>query len=183
MTRIAPVAAPDEAQRAALAKTPPGANGAPLNVFATLAHRPELLGRVNALGGYFRRRSTLPARERELVVLRVAARVASAYVATHHAIIGARAGLTTAEIAAARDPAVAYPWAPAERALLALADELLATHAVADATWAALDGHADEGQRLELLVLVGFYALMGGLANAAGTALDDPYVPEGASHA
>ncbi|MCW3011370.1 MAG: hypothetical protein JWO90_1774, partial [Solirubrobacterales bacterium] len=40
--------------------------------------------------------------------------------------------------------------------------------------WSRLD--RSDGERLELLVLVGFYALMGGLTNALRLELDDPYV-------
>jgi hypothetical protein len=34
---------------------------------------------------------------------------------------------------------------------------------VSDTAWHALDGHLDEEQRMELVVLVGFYALFSGL--------------------
>lgn len=176
--RIGRVEAPDAEQQAALAKTPHRPDGEPLNVFSTLAHHPALLRRVNALGGAFPRHAALPTRARELVTLRVAARVGSDYVAHQHRAVGARAGLTRAELDAAGDPETAHPWSAMDAALLAVADELLATHALRDATWVGLDGHLDtDAERLELVLLVGFYALMGALANATGIELDEPYVP------
>ncbi|MCW3010963.1 MAG: hypothetical protein JWO90_1367, partial [Solirubrobacterales bacterium] len=96
--RVAPVLAPDAEQAKQLAKTPVRPDGERLNVFTTLAHRPGLLRRINALGGWFPREATLPMRERELVVLRVAHRTGGAYVAHQHRAAGARAGLTEAEL-------------------------------------------------------------------------------------
>lgn len=51
--RIPPPARFDDLQLAELAKTPRLPSGEPLNLFATLAHDPRLLRRVNALGGFF----------------------------------------------------------------------------------------------------------------------------------
>lgn len=170
--RIAPVQAPDEEQRALLATTLARADGAPLNVFATLAHVPRLAGRVSALGGYFAVHAALAPRDRELVILRTAARIGSDYELSHHRVIGAVAGLTEAELAAAADPSSAsHVWSEADAALLALADELTESHRVSDATWAALADRGD-GERIELLVLVGTYALLGGVLNGLEVELD-----------
>jgi AhpD family alkylhydroperoxidase len=170
--RIPPVTEPDAEQAAALSKALPRADGAPLNVFATLAHVPRLLRRVNALGGYFAVHGSLPPRDRELVVLRTAARTGSAYEAEHHRAIGAAAGLSGEEIEAALDPAREHPWTPADAALLHAADELTAQRTVTDGTWAALSATRDEPELLELLVLVGFYAMLAGVIDAAGIQLD-----------
>ncbi|HST42340.1 MAG TPA: carboxymuconolactone decarboxylase family protein [Conexibacter sp.] len=192
--RIAPVSAPDAEQAAALAKALPRADGSSLNVFATLAHAPRLLRRVNALGGYFAVHGRISARDRELVVLRVAGRTGSAYEAAHHRAIGAAAGLTGAEVEAAlggerpasgaaapgsaadapdgSPPPVAHPWAPADAALLRATDELVAERTVSDATWAQLSATRDTPELLELLVLAGFYAMLAGVIDAAGIALD-----------
>jgi 4-carboxymuconolactone decarboxylase len=173
--RITPPQTFDDEQLAQLAKTRPHRQGRPLNVFATLARRPELLRRVNALGGYFPTRSALPLRVRELVILRIAHRIESAYVlAQHRAIAAAPEGLRDEEIAAAADASLGHAWSPADAALLAFADELVATRTVGDATWAALDDVLDDDARLELVVLVGFYALFGGMTNALAVEVDAP---------
>ncbi|MDO8187812.1 carboxymuconolactone decarboxylase family protein [Conexibacter sp. JD483] len=170
--RIAPVAAPDAEQAAALAKALPRTDGSPLNVFATLAHAPRLLRRVNALGGYFAVHGRISPRDRELVVLRVAGRTGSAYEAAHHRAIGASAGLVPAEVEAALDGDSAHPWAPADAALLHATDELVLRRTVGDATWTRLRATRDEHELLELLVLAGFYALLAGVIDAAGIELD-----------
>jgi alkylhydroperoxidase family enzyme len=170
--RIAPPDAFDAAQLEQLAKTRPQPAGRPLNVFATLARRPQLLRRVSALGGYFPRHSVVGLRERELVILRVGARTGAAYVVAQHRAIAAEA-LGAEEIGAALDVAGEHAWSPEDAALLAFADELVATHAVTDATWSALDALGDDA-RLELVVLVGFYAMFGGMTNALGVEVDAP---------
>jgi alkylhydroperoxidase family enzyme len=170
--RIAPPATFDAAQLEQLAKTRPQPAGRPINVFATLARRPQLLRRVNALGGYFPTHSTLSLRERELVILCVGATIASEYVLAQHRAIAAGA-LTGEEIAAAADPSSEYAWSPDDAALLTFAAELAETRDVADATWSALDD-LDDDARLELVVLVGFYAMFGAMTNALRGDVDAP---------
>jgi 4-carboxymuconolactone decarboxylase len=168
--RIAPPEDFDDEQRAQLAKTRPLRDGGrPINLWATLARRPELLRRVNALGGYFPTRSSLPLRERELVILRVAGTIGAAYVEAQHRVIAADA-LGAAEIAATLDPGRAHAWSDADAALLALAAELIGTHTLTDATWDAVA--LDDDAKLELVVLVGFYGLIGGLTSALAIDVD-----------
>jgi 4-carboxymuconolactone decarboxylase len=171
-TRVAPVSHPDEDQRARLAKTPLGESGQPLNLFATLAHRPRLLTRVNSLGSCLMFGSVIPARERELVILRTAGRDHCAYEISHHRSLGAAAGLTDEEIEAALDPASSHRWLAADGAMLRVADELVDGADVSDAAWSGLDGVLDDAGRLELLVLVGFYRMLAGLLNGARVELD-----------
>jgi 4-carboxymuconolactone decarboxylase len=170
--RIPPVAEADDVQREALAKTLPGPDGVPLNIFTTLAHRPKLLRRVNSLGGYFPVHGSVPVREREIVILRTAAGVHSPYVLAHHRRLGREAGLRAEEIEAAIDPLSAHAWSPGDRALLRLAEELLAEDTVSDETWEALAEPWGDAGRLELLVLVGHYRMLGGLLNAVRVEVD-----------
>lgn len=153
----------DDAQRAELAKAPTRPDGRPLNVFATLAHDPRLLRRVNALGGYFPRHGRLDARTRELAILRTAARIGCAYETHHHAGPGRRAGLTADELAALAQTGADHPWGTRDAALLVFVDTLVTQHAVSDAGWHGLDGHLGELERIELLMLVGFYVMLGGM--------------------
>jgi 4-carboxymuconolactone decarboxylase len=165
----------DEAQLAELAKAPHTPSGAPLNLFATLAHDPRLLRRVNALGGYFPTRGHLDGRTRELAILRTAGTFGCDYELLHHRALGERLGLTADEVAAlvAGDGgAEVHPWSATDRALLDCIDELLARHTVSEARWVALDGILDDLQRLELLMIVGFYAMLAGMLNAVGVELD-----------
>jgi len=172
--RIPLVTQPTEEQRASL----DGAlrvDDRPLNIFATLAHHPALLTRFSRFGGYLLVRGLLPAREREIVILRVGWRSGSVYEFGQHTIIGRGVGLTDDEIARlARDGDA--DWSAEDAALVALADELCAINTVSDATWAALASRWGHPELVELLVLAGFYRLVSGFLRAAGVELD-PGVP------
>jgi 4-carboxymuconolactone decarboxylase len=170
--RVSPPSPYDATQLAELAKAPRRPDGEPLNAFATLAHRPELMRRVNALGGYFPRSSQLSVRTREIAILRVAGTFKCAYELHHHGALALEAGLTQAEVGAAADAAIAHPWSPSDRQILELTDAVIAHAPVDDVSWAALDGVLDDGQRLELMILVGFYAMLAGVFNTVGVELD-----------
>jgi alkylhydroperoxidase family enzyme len=171
--RIAPVSEPDPEQAEILAKTLMGPDGAPLNLFTTLAHRPRLLRRVNALGGYFMAHGSVPAREREIVILRVAARTGSVYEEAQHRWIAPRTGLSAEEIEGALDPeGGATAFGEDDRPLLELVDELVATDTVSDALWERLGARWDDDERVEMLVLAGFYRMLAGLLNGVRVEVD-----------
>jgi alkylhydroperoxidase family enzyme len=152
-------------------------DGRPLNIFATLAHNPRLLRRFTVLGGAFLVNGLLPAREREIVILRVGRNCQSVYEFGQHTIIGRGAGLTDDDIAALAGGDPAGPrWTADERALIALADELCATDTVTDETWSALAARWSPPELVELVLLGGFYRMVSGFLNAAGIELD-PGVP------
>jgi 4-carboxymuconolactone decarboxylase len=169
--RIAPLEDPDEEQAKLLAHSLPGPDGRPLNVFRTLVRSPELMKRMNGLGGYFFVHGTIATRERELIVLRTASTARSSYEIGQHRWICAEAGLNDDEIEAALDAARPHDWSPADRALLRFTDQLLATDSVTADAWAALESYGDQG-RMELLVLVGYYRLLAGVLNGIGVELD-----------
>lgn len=176
MPRIDPVHSPDDVQREALSKTLHNPDGTPVNVFATLVHQPQLMRRVNALGGYFMAHGSIPIRERELVILRVAATCESAYeIGQHRWIAGQKTTLTADEIEAALIPGSTHAWSTEDGHLMGFVDELLSAGTIADETWARMAGWGDTG-RLELLVLIGFYRMLAGVLNAVGVDLDPSVV-------
>ena len=148
-------------------------DGRPLNIFGVLGHHPKLLKRFNLLGGFLLNKGLLPARERELVILRVGWNARAEYEFGQHTVIGRNVGLTDAEVLALTDEPAAHPWNADDRALIALADDLAADDCVSDATWAALTGRWSEAELVELLVVAGFYRLVSGFLNSAGVQLDD----------
>jgi 4-carboxymuconolactone decarboxylase len=158
-----------------------GSGQAPLNIFATLANNPRVFRRFNQLGGTLLFRSSVPDREREIVILRVGWNARAVYEFGQHTVIGKRAGLTDDEIAALAADAVPTGWSAEDLALVALADDLCGSDCVSDQTWAALASRWDQSQLVELLVLAGFYRLVSGFLNSAGVVLDAgiPGWPEG----
>lgn len=157
--RVAPVEQPTEEQQELLAKTM-SRKGRPLLLFRTLAHHPRLLKRFNAMGGLFMT-GELDPRERELVILRVAARTGSEYEYAQHVLIGRKTGLSDEEISAVARPGL-DGWPEEDRLLLRLADELLDHDVASDEVYRLLEERYTTQQLLELLLLPGFYRMLAG---------------------
>jgi 4-carboxymuconolactone decarboxylase len=171
--RIAPLQDDEltEDQRAALAPMNTGKLG-PLNIFRTLARAPKALTRFNEWGGYvLSRRNSLPAREREIVILRVGFLCKSGYEFTQHTRIGLNEGLSEAEIAKIKQGADAG-WSDADAALIRMADDLVGDHFVSDAVWAQLKAHFDEKQCMDAVFTAGQYTQVSMFLNTFGVQLD-----------
>ena len=96
-----------------------GFNGTELNIFATLAHHPRLLKRWSAFGGVLLYGGVLPARERELLILRTGYLCRAPYEWGQHVTIGLAAGLTDDEIARVAAGPDADGWSDGRRAAAA----------------------------------------------------------------
>jgi alkylhydroperoxidase family enzyme len=151
----------------------PGGFGRVLNVMATLAHHPDLFRGWSVLANHLLFKSTLGARDREILILRVAWLTDCAYEwGQHLAIAAAEARFGEAEFEAVAAGAGAPLWAPAERALIRAADQLYADAFVDDATWSALAAHYDERQCLDIVFTAGNYILLAMALNTFGVQLD-----------
>jgi 4-carboxymuconolactone decarboxylase len=116
----------------------------------------------------------LPARERELVILRTGWRTRSEYEFGQHVLIGRRAGLNDQEIRRVTEDGAEWP--AGDALLIRLSDEIHETRDVSDELWAALSARWDTEALLELVALAGFYGMVAGLLNAARVQRD-PGVP------
>lgn len=147
----------------------------PLNIFATLAHNRPLSKAFRQLGSHLLLGGVLPAREREIVILRTGWRCGSEYEFGQHHTIGVSVGLTPQEVERLADAGIGE-WDENDRALVALADELCTDDFVSEDTWRALAKRWSDSELLELLVLAGFYRMVSGMLNSAGVALE-PQTP------
>ena len=159
--RIAPVPRtgnPDHVQEL----IDPVTTGPTANVFLTFAHHPGLFRRWLPFAGKLLMGGKLPAREREMVVLRTARRCGSDYEWGQHVPMGRDAGLTDDEIRSlGRLDDGLDGWPDADRAVVQATDELLADHRLSAGTWDALAGRFDEEQLVELCVLAGLLNSVG----------------------
>ena len=147
--------------------------GPVLNIFRTLVNAPKALTRFNAWGGYvLSRRNDLPAREREIVILRIGYLCKSGYEWTQHHRIGLREGLSADEIARIKQGADAG-WSAADAALIRASDELHADQFITDATWAALRAHFSEKQCMDVVFTAGQYTQVSMMLNTFGVQLDE----------
>jgi alkylhydroperoxidase family enzyme len=143
-------------------------DGSELNIFATLAHHPRLLKRWAAFGGVLLYTGTLPARDRELLILRTAWHCDAHYEWGQHVRIGLDAGLTDEEVERVAAGPHAPGWSNDDAVLLHAADELHEGSRISDPTWAALAGRFDEQQLIELCMVVGQYHLVAFTLNSLG---------------
>jgi 4-carboxymuconolactone decarboxylase len=172
--RLAPVPPEEQSdeQRTLLSTIPQ-----PLNIFSTLVRHPGLFRRWAPFGGKLLG-GKLPARAREIVILRTAWRCGASYEWAQHVAIGRAAGLSADEIrAVAKDGADAPGWTASEAALLRAVDELVDDHGIGDATWAALAAAFDERQLIEIPMLSGHYAMLAGTLNSLGVQPDRSDLP------
>jgi alkylhydroperoxidase family enzyme len=167
--RLAPV--PDEgrteAQVAMLASRPD------YNIYKTLAHHPELYARWSGFGRFVLNGSSLPAREREIAMLRMGWLCQSEYEWAQHARIAKdSAGMTDEEIHRIAEGPDAAGWSDFERALLRMVDELRYEAMISDGTWAALRERYSDQQVMEALFTAGQYQLVSMALNSLGVRLD-----------
>jgi 4-carboxymuconolactone decarboxylase len=155
-----------------------GFNGTELNIFATLAHHPRLLKRWSAFGGVLLYGGALPARERELLILRAGYLCRAPYEWGQHVTIGLAAGLTDEEVARVADGPDAAGWSADDAVLLRATDELHADSRIGDDTWAALAGRWDEQQLIEVCMVVGQYHLVAFTLNSLGVEPESADFPE-----
>jgi alkylhydroperoxidase family enzyme len=137
-------------------------------ILGLLAHHPDLAANWLTLSGGLLDDAVLDARDRELLVLRVAWRTQSRYEWAQHVRIGRDAGLADDEIASLAAAEVAGQWSDRDGCLIAAADEMIEQHGVGDATWRGLAAHFDEQELLELLFVVGSYVCLALVLNSTG---------------
>lgn len=147
-----------------------------LNALGMFAHHPALTRAFNTFNGHILFATTLSPRQRELLVLRVAARRDCDYEWAQHVVLGADAGLSDEEISAIAGDPDGHGFAPIDRAFLAAVDELLDDATVSDATWATLAAELDAEQLLDLVFTVGAYDLVAMAFRSFGVQLDDDLV-------
>jgi AhpD family alkylhydroperoxidase len=144
-----------------------------LNVLGTLAHHPELAQAFNTFNGHVLSATTLTGRQRELIVLRIAAVRGCEYEWVQHAILADKVGLDAADVDRIAVGRAAPGWSDLERALVVAVDELPPHARVGDATWAVLSAELDQRQFLDLIFTVGAYDVIAMMLLACRTELDE----------
>lgn len=174
MTRIAPLTPPYDADLgAALDKwMPPGVEQDPLVLFRVLAHHRDLFERMRPLGAGVLGHGRLPARIRELLILRTTARAGGGYEWGVHAVAFGRsvAGLTPAQIEATAtgSPSEEVWEDPDDRLALAVADDLHDHDRITDEVWERVSARYDDAEVLEMVICCGWYRLLATVIRTAG---------------
>lgn len=145
------------------------------NIFSTLAWHPRLLKRWLVFGTHILRKSSLPPREREIVILRMGWLCRAEYEWGHHVAIGKQVGLSNQDIQRIVAGPDAHGWDPFEAVLLRAVDELQADCRIGDSTWKALSARYNTQQILDLLFTAGQYRLVSMVLNSVGVQLEEGF--------
>jgi AhpD family alkylhydroperoxidase len=132
----------------------------PMKLFLTLGRHRKLFRGWLRFAGRLMPRGTLPRRDTELVILRVAHLRSCEYELVHHKRLGRRAGLSDEELTRVAEGSSTPGWTDRDRALLAAAEALHRDGDMDDATWSALRDHLDEREAIELCMLAGHYEML-----------------------
>lgn len=144
------------------------------NLYKTLVHHVDLYNHWSPLGRVLLNASTLPARDREIIMLRMGWLCQSEYEWAQHARIATAAdiGMTAEEIhLIAADPDSSQ-WTELERGLMDMVDELRYDAMISDATWQALRQHYSQQEVMDALFTAAQYQLVSMALNSIGIQLD-----------
>jgi len=162
-------AAMDESQRKAADALIRGPRKGVFGPFIPLLRSPELMDRLQRVGEYLRFESDLPGRASELAIAITAHHVRNEFEWAMHRPLAIRAGVaeeTMEAIGAGRRPA------HLERDDALVHDfvvELLRTHFVGDAAYAAVRERFGERGVVDLVATVGYFVTVSLVMNVAGT--------------
>ncbi|WGF88108.1 carboxymuconolactone decarboxylase family protein [Marinivivus vitaminiproducens] len=157
-----------------------GPRGSVRGPLAVWLQCPELASRAQALGEYCRYNTSLPPRLSELAIITTAAQWQANYEWHAHAKFANQEGLSDAIIEAIRVGDAPSFDAEDERIVHRLATELYATREVSDETWAAAQQILGPQRVMDLIGILGYYALISMTVKSYRIPLPDgvsPYFP------
>ncbi len=147
-------------------------NGEEINLFKVLMQHPKLARSWAPFANYIIYEQTLPAREREILILRIGWLNQAQYEWEQHVLMGKNAGLTDDEI----DRITKGPkagWDRHHAALIQAADDLFENSTVSDATWQTLSARYNAEQMMDAVFTISQYNLVSWVLNSFGVPLDD----------
>lgn len=142
------------------------------NVYGSLISHPDFAEKFSPYGRYILRESSLPPRDRELLILRTGWRNQALYEWEHHKTIGLAAGVSAEEIEAITRNPDSGDWSSFDAALLRAADELKDDAFISDKTWNTLSSRYTGEQMVDVIATVGNYSFVCMFLNSLGVQLE-----------
>jgi len=144
-----------------------------LNVWATLLRYKDLSFSFHVDFCHIMSRSSLPDRDREILILRIAWLCYAEYEWAQHVRFGKFVGLTDEEINRILEGPDAEGWDSFNSALIRSVDELYKDTFISDATWKTLIERYDTNQLMDLVFTVGQYQSLAMALNTFGVQLEE----------
>ncbi len=146
--------------------------GSKTNIIMTMGNHPPLGKVYNQWGKHFLMGNTLNTRQLEIIILRVAWRVKSAYEWHNHVGYGMNAGLSLDDIAAIRDFPKGGNWIEEEIAMMQATDDLIDNNIISDTTWATLTKTLNTQQMMDLTFTIGHYVMTSWALSSFGVGIE-----------
>lgn len=150
-------------------------NGNVLGVWSTCAQAPDLCNAWLEFTDYLLQDSSLPTRDRELLILRIGWLNGGAYEWAAHRGLALRVGITEAELENILEGPDASEWSDWDSTLLRAADELHSNALITDVTWNKLAVRYNRRQLMEAVFTVGQYNLVAMYLNSLGVQFEEGF--------
>ena len=173
--RIERIQEPYSAAEAAIL-VPRTRNGNVLGVWSTCANSPALCNAWLEFTDYLLQESTLPIRDRELLILRIGYLNQGAYEWAAHRGLALSVGISEQELRAITIGSTDPRWSEWDASLLRAAEELHQNALVSDETWAELSTRYTKRQMMETVFTVGQYNMVAMYLNSLGVQFEEGWI-------
>jgi len=173
--RIERIQEPYSAAEAAIL-VPRARNGNVLGVWSTCANSPALCNAWLEFTDYLLQESTLPIRDRELLILRIGYLNQGAYEWAAHRGLALSVGISEQELRAITIGSTDPRWSEWDASLLRAAEELHQNALVSDETWAELSTRYTTRQMMETVFTVGQYNMVAMYLNSLGVQFEEDWI-------
>lgn len=159
---------------------------AELSIFQVLLNHPRLARTFNDLLATMLWHGVLDSRLRELAIMRIGWLTACDYEWTQHWRVASGLGVSAEDLLGVRDWRSHDGFGPAERAVLAAADDVVRDGAVSADSWAACERelHGDTTVLIELVTAIGAWRMVASILHSLEVPLEDgvsSWPPDGVS--
>ncbi len=154
-----------------------GTRGSIRGPFAILMHNPPLADRVAELGAQLRFRSSLSGADKELAILTAGREVEAGYEWVAHEPLGLKEGTRPEAIAVVRDRLPTTDLRPREAVLVDVVRALFREHRIPDDVYRRAEAELGRQALVELVVLAGYYGLIGFVLNTFEAELPEGVEP------
>lgn len=137
-------------------------------VLRTFAHHPALANAFSGLNVHLLSANSLPVKERQIAIMRVAWITRATYMWSSHLNTSKLCGLSDDFYDPVKNGADDPYFTDFERTVIRATDELIHDRMIGDANWHALRQEWDEKQMLDFLFTVGCYTMVAGVMRSTG---------------
>jgi len=143
------------------------------NIRATMTRYRKLRLKWILMASHVTYNSSLPQRDKEILILRTAWLNKAEYEWNHHVLVGRQAGLSNEEIEQIKLGSESQGWSHFDKTLLCAVDDLYDNSILSDLTWKSLSEQYDINQLMDVIFVVGSYNMLAMFMNSFGLQTED----------